>query len=537
MHSLISSRLWIFLFWALLMVATLLTRPLFPVDETRYVGVAWEMWTRNDFLVPYLNGSTYSHKPPLLFWLIQFSWWLLGVNEWSPRLIAPAFSLAAVFLSISVARLLWPERQQLAELTPFVLWGFFFWLIYSSLMMFVMMLAFFALLGIYSVLKAAYSEIKLGRWLLMGIAIGGGVLTKGPVILLHILPVALLAPWWLDRDRCLPPISWLEWYLGILFGVIVGAGIALAWAIPAAIAGGEAYRDAIFLGQTSGRLVKSFAHRLPWWWYLQSLPLLLLPWLLWGPLWQGVRRLTWDNGMRFCMGWLLPVFIAFSLISGKRIHYLLPLIPGMALCLARAVDGIGSYQWEKAHRFFTACIGLIAWALILLPFVNDYWVWREELSALSPLWGILLVLCAVGLWFKKPGTQVESAFTIGAGALVTTLVLASCFFELRGARYDTSDPARIIAELLAQNKEVVYFGKYHGQYNFSGRLEQGLVSVDNVSAWARSHPEGFVVVVFKDKKGLPNEWFFYQHPFRNRIMALVPAKNILQNEKILSIFQ
>ncbi|VAW74626.1 Polymyxin resistance protein ArnT, undecaprenyl phosphate-alpha-L-Ara4N transferase; Melittin resistance protein PqaB, partial [hydrothermal vent metagenome] len=43
-------------------------RPLLPVDETRYLSVAWEMWSRGDFLVPYLNGEAYSHKPPLLFW-------------------------------------------------------------------------------------------------------------------------------------------------------------------------------------------------------------------------------------------------------------------------------------------------------------------------------------------------------------------------------------------------------------------------------------------------------------------------------------
>ncbi|VAW80265.1 Polymyxin resistance protein ArnT, undecaprenyl phosphate-alpha-L-Ara4N transferase; Melittin resistance protein PqaB, partial [hydrothermal vent metagenome] len=36
-------------------------RPLLPVDETRYLSVAWEMWWRGDFLVPYLNGEAYHH--------------------------------------------------------------------------------------------------------------------------------------------------------------------------------------------------------------------------------------------------------------------------------------------------------------------------------------------------------------------------------------------------------------------------------------------------------------------------------------------
>jgi hypothetical protein len=58
-------------------IACIWLRPLWPVDETRYASVAWEMWLRGDFLVPYINGEPYSHKPPLLFWLIHAGWiWL-----------------------------------------------------------------------------------------------------------------------------------------------------------------------------------------------------------------------------------------------------------------------------------------------------------------------------------------------------------------------------------------------------------------------------------------------------------------------------
>ena len=217
-------------------------------------------------------------------------------------------------------------------------------------------------------------------------------------------------------------------------------------------------------------------------------------------------------------------------------HYLLPLVPGFALCLARAVDGIENFNGEKAHRLFAACIGLIACVLIVVPFLNDYWQWQEELSKLSPLWGVVLALCAAGLWLNKASTPLESAFNICVGALVLSMVLSAGFFGIRGTRYDMTQPARKIAALLAQNKDVVYFRKYHGQFNFPGRLEHGLVRIDDATAWARKHPEGFIVVVFKDKKDLPDELFFYQHPFRNRVMALVPAKSLLQNERMLSIF-
>ena len=67
--------------WLLLVGVTLKLRPLLPVDETRYLSVAWDMWQNDNFLVPHLNGAPYSHKPPLLFWLMHLGWSIFGVND------------------------------------------------------------------------------------------------------------------------------------------------------------------------------------------------------------------------------------------------------------------------------------------------------------------------------------------------------------------------------------------------------------------------------------------------------------------------
>ena len=85
--------------WLLFAVASIWLRPLWPVDETRYASVAWEMWLRGDFLVPYINGEPYSHKPPLLFWLIHAG--LGGVRR--QRLVAAAGRAAVRARGSSVA--------------------------------------------------------------------------------------------------------------------------------------------------------------------------------------------------------------------------------------------------------------------------------------------------------------------------------------------------------------------------------------------------------------------------------------------------
>ncbi|MFA5015979.1 MAG: glycosyltransferase family 39 protein [Methylobacter sp.] len=534
MHQLRSASLWIFLLWGVLTTVSLTIRPLFPVDETRYAAVAWEMWLRNDFLVPYLNGEIYSHKPPLLFWLMQLSWWLTGVNDWSLRLISPLFSLATLFLSGALAGILWPERKRIETLTPLILLGLFFWTIYSTLTMFDMMVAFFALLGVYSLLKLVDSDLSLKYWALLGIAIGGGVLSKGPVILLHILPVALLAPWWLKTAG----FRWQHWYFGLIIAILAGAVIALCWAIPAGIAGGEAYRKAIFLGQTSGRLVESFAHQLPWWWYLEILPLLLLPWLLWKPLWAGLRKLTYqDSGIRFCLAWAIPVFIAFSLISGKRIHYLLPLVPAMALILARAVDEITEPErWERAHCVAMAVFGLLGTVLMLLPRLNDAYHWRAELSLISPVWGSLLVMSAVILGITKAKSAQDSVLYICIASVIALITVCGGFFEAKSDRYDTRPAAQAIAALMAENRDIAFYGnKYHGQYHFAGRLKQAITVVpyiDDLYDWAKRHRSGYIIVTYKDSEALLLSLVSRHYPFRSQNVGLLSCRVLLANPEL-----
>jgi hypothetical protein len=91
----------------------------------------------------------------------------------------------------------------------------------------------------------------------------------------------------------------------------------------------------IFWGQTAGRVADSFAHKRPFWWYLPLLPLLFFPWLLWPGLWRrllALKRESLDGGLRFCLAWLRRCSLFFSLISGKQIHYLVPLFPVPSRC-------------------------------------------------------------------------------------------------------------------------------------------------------------------------------------------------------------
>ncbi|HEX6405881.1 MAG TPA: hypothetical protein VFZ90_01705, partial [Gemmatimonadales bacterium] len=177
----------------------------------------------------------------------------------------------------------------------------------------------------------------LQGWMAYGAGVGLGVLAKGPVVLVHVLPAAVLAPWW---TRNASERRWSSWYLGLVAALGLGAALGLAWALAASADQGGAYRDAILWGQTAGRVTKSFAHRHPFWWYLLAFPLVLLPWSLWRPWWRslaGAVRARESVVLRFALAWVVPGFVILSLISGKQPHYLFPLLPGVALLAAKAL--------------------------------------------------------------------------------------------------------------------------------------------------------------------------------------------------------
>ena len=173
--------------------------PIIPVDETRYATVAWEMWINNSFTVPLLNGDTYAHKPPLLFWMIHGLWKLFGVNEFVLRFIPLAFSLANIILIYILGRSLWPDDRKTARYASLILATTIWWLAFSPLIRFDMMLSFWVLLGALGIVLASGNNFTRG-WVLLSLAIGGGILTKGPVVFAHILPIGLFVFWW-SRDR------------------------------------------------------------------------------------------------------------------------------------------------------------------------------------------------------------------------------------------------------------------------------------------------------------------------------------------------
>jgi 4-amino-4-deoxy-L-arabinose transferase-like glycosyltransferase len=486
-------------------------RPLLSPDETRYAAVAWEMWHRQQWLVPHLNGVLYAQKPPLLFWLIHLGWWLFGVNDIWPRLLGGLAALATAALTRQLGRQLYPQRPLAADLAPWLLAGSLYWLADATMLMFDHLVSVFVLLAWLGVLRLRqYWRSGLA---LTALAIGGGILAKGPVVLICTGPAMLLcAPW---RDSTALP----RWLLTCAAASVGGLALALLWLVPALQQGGTAYAQALLWAQGAGRLVDSFAHARPWWWYLPLLPLLWLPWSLTPAFWRGLARGLRDMrstpGLRFCVGIGVMMMLVLSSVSGKQPHYLLPLFPLWALVLAYGI----SLQEPPTRAWTAVPVGLLGIAAALLPQLHSgIGSWA---ATVSPLWGIALGLLALLAWFSGRHTIPAASLLSGTLAAACTLVLYGGVARPALERLDLSAVSRELGQQ-QQQREIAFVGRYRGEFTFLGRMQRPLplLQADEIESWLRRHPDAWVVGILRTPLDPAQAaTIAWQHPYRSDVVV------------------
>ncbi len=491
-------------------------RPLLPVDETRYISVAWEMYSNHSFLVPLLNGEPYHHKPPLLFWLIDFLWYLFGVKEWVVRFIPSIFGFLSCVVAYFMAKELFKDEES-SKTAPLILSSMALFVFFSSMLTFDVMLSFWVLLSAYFFIKAS-NRFSLKYFILAGVAIGGGALTKGPVILVHLLPLVLYIPFLKGLDK-------KRWFFGFLKSFFIGVFIALLWAVPAAISGGEEYAKAIFWGQSANRVVSSFAHRRPFWWYIPMLFFLFMPYILVKPFWKIGEYLKKEKEVRLLSVWIGGSVFLFSLISGKQIQYLLPEIPPFALLVSRI------FAKEKLKREDIKYVGF-AYIFIALLFVFGvfYLKFVENRYSLSflPLIFMTLSTGLIGVWllvypFRK--------YILESVAVSVVLFIFALHIGLVDVwKIQSLKPvAREINYLQKSGKTVAVIGKYHDEYHFLGRLKKKIVVVKNdrkrILEFKKANPKA--IVIYKvSRNEILNMPILKEYKFRNKKILLLRAKDL-----------
>lgn len=465
-------------------------RPLMPIDETRYASVAWEMWHSSHFLVPQLNGEAYDHKPPLLFWLVHLGWLLTGVNDWWPRCIGPAATLASLWLIKELGRRLWPTQPGVGRLGSAMFLGTGYIGLYQTALMFDLPLL-ACIAAAWCALFDAVTSARSGRWALFGLALGLGLVSKGPVVLAYTLPAALALRAW--RPPGAPPTP----ARGPVLAALVALAVPALWLGAALLEGSGDYFHKLLVEQTLHRVSGAMGHPRPWYWYLPFMLALPLPWLLWWPAWRALRRaavLRAEPGMRFVAITAGGALLVLGLSSGKQVHYLIPVVAIALLGLSRALHD-ERIQATRRGLAVTALLVGLAFLLLLAGVVHREPLGLQPANALA-LW-LLPLLALLPLLFAPRDPRPASALaprivgtTLAFVALLMLVVLPAI-----GPRFDLRPAGTWIAAAQTARRPVAFVGKYQGEFGFIGRLDAPLEELepDVANQWIRANPEGLVV--------------------------------------------
>jgi len=347
--------------------------PVMDRDEARYAQATTQMLETGDYVRINVQDTERNKKPIGIHWMQAASVALLSDAEaraiWAYRIPSLLGAILAACATFWAGLAFFPRRTAFIGATLFgagMLLGFEAMTAKTDAM----------LVGLTTLTLAALAHIYARResgsapprWLLLvfWIAMGVGILVKGPITPMVVGFTLLPLFAWERRAAWMKPLLW-RW------GLVIAALIVLPWMIAIGVATqGRFFAEAIGVDMAPKMLGGVESHGNPPGYYLVALPLLLFPATFLLPaatrlIWRTARTPRSDDaasGARFLIAWAAPTFLMFELLPTKLAHYTLPTYPALALLGAAALVLAVQERWR-----ITQWIGYGLFALAAAGFV------------------------------------------------------------------------------------------------------------------------------------------------------------------------
>ena len=497
-----------------------------------------------DYWFPHRGIEIYPDKPPVLMWLQAGLYQLTG--SWNAAFLLPSLlaGMGTLLLVFDLSLRLFSARSAHISTVALLLSVHFSYQFKKAQID--PLLVFLVTVSVYALLRYLLLGAKQ-RWLFIGAFFAGlGVITKGVgiIALLVFLPYLLakrLQASGLPETTVSRPTS--KWRLSLL--VIAGFLLPIAlwlgpvlWQVHIAPSPERlAYLQNILFKQTAQRFAAAWHHQqgplyfpevaLSTW-----MPVIfLLPWALRG-WWRRMRGVHSANNLSnpprkpdarylVLLGWVLCVFVFFSLSKGKRDMYILPALPmlavisGPALVLAMRKTGFHILCYGFAALLSTALLGGGMAALLSEPkFERTFEANYELMGANDAVWLLFASVGALGLvgcvlaaiWRRSRG---------GFGAYCTALTLVwTLIFGFFGYPiFDATASSRAVMQRaraavgpevtigLVAWKEQNYL-QLDGPKTDFGFLETPAAQRSAAFAWLRQQPDARALFILDDALGL-----------------------------------
>jgi 4-amino-4-deoxy-L-arabinose transferase-like glycosyltransferase len=370
-------------------------------DEPRYAQTSKQMLQSDppDSVVPRLLDDVRTAKPIFIYWCQAGAMWLLNSPDpFAARLpSAVAMVITLIVLAIAIGKAIGWWR---AFWTVFILSTAGLVIaaakmcITDSVLLLWITIAQLCLFAVYQGSRSWL--VTMVMWLAVGLA----MLTKGPVVLgIQLTTMVTLAAMdvgqnWRRGRAWLEAIRWW-WKTRPIVGILIAAAVVAPWIIQVQ------HREPTFLKRAFwhdvvARTVKPLeGHAGPPGYYLVTVWGTFFPWCILLP---AALPWAWRNRrlapLRFALAGVIGPWILMELVKTKLAHYVLPAFPPLAFITAdmlfRAIRG---QIKDLRRRAFLALAGI--WSIVVAAIGSAPWLATRKFESLPT--NAMIILTIVGV--------------------------------------------------------------------------------------------------------------------------------------------
>lgn len=334
--------------------------------ETHYAEVGRQMLARADLIHPYWQHAYFFSKPPLVPWLSALGLFISGAQPWGSGGTGPLPSYVEWFIRLPIAlsfifavavlaeTLEKCASRRVALIAAFVLWTMPLTIFLSRQVM--------TDAPFVACLILALSWSLQERWPHAFAAVGLALLAKG---LLGFLPFVLVPLSWLLHDGLRGAWSRLRalpWW-----GPLITLGIGAPWYVAMSLFTerddeGRRFSERFFGYDHLDRLVNGVHTTTPggsFTYFIEQGAYAIAPWVALVPLAMFTTSTTARRPQILFGVSALFSFVLFSASATRFHHYVFPVLPGLAVLIAFAIDGLEARP--RAPLLVGAALSALVW--------------------------------------------------------------------------------------------------------------------------------------------------------------------------------